>query len=68
MIDKGIAFVCEGETEQIFYKGLIDWCCATLPNVVDYQSICDEFGEKRYVITTKKQKVLVRFKIVSSIT
>lgn len=68
MIKKGIAFVCEGETEEIFYRAFIDYYCGNFANIDSYCIKYNDIGEEYVCITTQKQEVIVKFNCVSTIS
>lgn len=64
----GIAFVCEGDTEKVFYLALLEHFCkkhegADLHNVINQRN-----GEVEYILTHGKKRVLIKFNVVGTIS
>lgn len=68
MIKKGIAFVCEGETEEIFYRALVDYFCTNSASIYSYCIEKNDIGEEYLCITTQTQEVTIKFNCVSTIS
>lgn len=46
MIKNGIAFVCEGQTEEVFYKNFINYYCMRNECLEVYKIESDDIGEQ----------------------
>lgn len=67
IFNKGIAFICEGDTEKEFYLSLLGFLCTKHNAVLDKIHLPEE-AEIAYKITTKKTTYLVKFHTVNAIT
>lgn len=69
MINNGISFICEGETELVFYQYLIDYFCTEAVNKVDDYTInTTDIGEEYRLISANDRHNIIKMNCVSTIS
>jgi len=67
-IDSGVAFVFEGETEQIFYESLLVFLNGKHQSYILSEELDEKVNEHLYYSKSEGHNVLIRMKTVSAIT
>lgn len=68
MIKNGIAFVCEGQTEEVFYKNFINYYCMRNECLEVYKIESDDIGEQYIYIKSKTQETIIKFHCASTLS
>ena len=65
--EKGFAFICEGDTEKVFYIRLLQYLCDKYK--ADFEKIMDgNDPDIKYLISYNGKEYLVKMQIVGTVT
>lgn len=66
MSKSGMFFFCEGDTEAVFYKALVDFLCKDITD--DYRILNNTLGEEYYELKINNSYITIIYKSINTIS
>ena len=66
-IDRGVAFICEGQTEEVFYYSLLEHYISINPGYTIKEKTEGDTLERRYILSDGFKSIVIKFYSVGGV-